>query len=111
MCAQDISLSSSQVPSSVFMVHKSDMLVRSHVSELKRRFGDREVLQFLLIDGVFQGAVLGHWRIGPHDVEDIVVELPEAERTGRWEEILNAVAWRYRPPDSRILKYDGKARS
>jgi hypothetical protein len=53
--------------------------------------------------------VLGHWRIGPHDVENILVELPAAERADRRDEILQAVAWVYHPPDSRILRYDGKA--
>ena len=90
------------------MLHKSDILARSHASELKRRFGHREVLQYLLIDGAFQGAVLGHWRIGPHDVEDIAVELPAVERMNRREEILNAVSSGYRPPYSRILRYAGK---
>lgn len=108
ICAQDVSLSPRKASPSVFMLHKSDILVRSHASELKRRFGHQEVLQYLLIDGVFQGAVLGHWRIGPHDVEDIIVELPAAERTNRREEILNAVSWGYQPPRSHILKYAGK---
>lgn len=108
MRAEDASLCPPSAPPSVFMLHKSDPLVRSHASELKRRFGDREVLQYLLIDGAFQGAVLGHWRIGPHDVEDIVVELPPAERPRRREVILEAVALRYRAPDSQVLRYDGK---
>ena len=108
ICAQDISLTSCKASPSVFMLHKADILARSHASELKRRFGGREVLQYLLIDGAFQGAVLGHWRIGPHDVENVVVELPASERANRREEILNAVAWGYRAPHSRILKYDGK---
>jgi len=108
MSPQDVSLSPCEITPSVFMLHKSDILVRSHASELKRSFGGQEVLQYLLIDGAFQGAVLGHWRIGPHDVEDVVVELPEAERTGRREDILNAVAWKYRPPYSHILRYDGE---
>jgi len=108
MRTEDLSSSASEVPPSVFMLHKSDILVRSHTGELKRRFGDREVLQYLLVDGAFQGAVLGHWRIGPHDVEDIMVELPLTERASRRKEILDAVAWRYGPPHSRVLRYDGK---
>jgi hypothetical protein len=108
MLAQDISLKPSKIKPSVFMLHRSDILARSHTTELKRRFGDREVLQYLLIDGTFQGAVIGHWRIGPHDVDDIVVELPASERTDRQKEIINAVSWQYRPPYSHILRYDGK---
>ena len=109
MRAEDALLSGPKARPSVFMLHKSDLLVRSHAGELKRRFGGREILQYLLIDGAFQGAVLGHWRIGPHAVEDVLVELPDVERTRRREEILNAVAWRYHLPDSHILRYNGRA--
>jgi hypothetical protein len=96
------------IPPSVFMLHRADYLVRSHASELKRRFGDHEVLQYLLIDGAFQGAVLGHWRIGPHDVDDIIVKLPAAQRAERRNEILDVVAQWYHPPRSHILKYAGE---
>lgn len=108
MCAQDITLKPPEIQPSVFMLRKTDILVRSHYSELKRRFGDYEVLQYLLIDGVFNGAVIGHWRIGPHDVEDIVLELPEKERKNRREEILKVVADYYHPPFSHILGYAGR---
>jgi len=118
MLAKDIFLEPRKVVPSVFMLHRSDILTKSHVSELKRRFsgetpetpkslGGQEVLQYLLIDGAFQGAVLGHWRIGPHDVDDIVIELPASERIDRQKEIINAVSWQYRPPYSHILRYDG----
>lgn len=107
MLGEDADLKPSETPPSVFMLHRSDILARSHTSELKRRFGGQELLQYLLIDGMFQGAVLGHWRIGPHDVDDIVVELPAAERASRRDEILKAVAWGYHPPYSHILKYNG----
>lgn len=88
---------------------QGDCLVRSHAGELKRRFGDEEVLQYLLIDGRFQGAVLGHWRIGPYDVSDIKVELPAAERSRRRDEIVAVVARQYRPPRHHIQRYGGKA--
>ncbi len=95
MCAEDAELPDEMAPPSVWMLHKSDTLVRSHSRELNRRFRAYEVLQYLLIDGAFQGAILGHWRIGPHDVEDIVVALPTAERQERRDEILEAVAEQY----------------
>jgi hypothetical protein len=105
---QDVSINSDEVQPSVFVLHKSDILVRSHYSELKRRFEGQEILQYLLIDGLFQGAVLGHWRIGPYDVDDILVELPSEDRANRREEIINAVRYFYKPPHSNILRYDGK---
>ena len=99
---------SQEPPPLVFMLHKADPLVRANASELKERFAGLEVLQYLLIDGNFQGAVCGHWRIGPHDVEDIVLNSPEDERLTRKDEILEAVAWKYRPPSHHILRYDGR---
>ena len=105
---QDIKIKSQTVQPSVFMFHKMDILVRSHASELKRKFGDREVLQYLLIDGAFQGAVIGHWRIGPHDVDDIFLTLPAGEKSKRKEKILNEIGNQYHPPQSKILKFAGR---
>jgi len=90
------------------MLHRADPLVRANVSELNRRFKGLEVLQYLLIDGDFKGAVCGHWRIGPHDVDNIVVELDPDERESRKTEIIEAVAWKYHPPQHRILGYAGE---
>jgi hypothetical protein len=109
LCAGGSPLRPGELAPSAFMLHNADALVRSHAGELKRRFGDYEVLQYLLIDGVFQGAVVGHWRIGPHDVSDIVLTLPATERVSRRAEILSVVAQQYHPPHSRILKYAGEA--
>ena len=107
-CPEDADLESAIPEPSVFMLHKADPLAKTHTSELKRRFGNHETLQYLLIDGTFQGAVLGHWRIGPHDVEDILVELLAKERKRRKQAVLEAVSWRYSPPNHHILQYDGK---
>jgi hypothetical protein len=106
--AQDTVLPQAEIMPSVFMLHKADFLVRSHLSELKRRFDGLEVLQYLLIDGQFQGAVVGHWRIGPHDVDDIVLTLPAAETLARRQEAIEVVSQWYHPPHSHILKYAGE---
>ena len=92
----------------VIVLGKSDMLVRSHATELKQRFGGREILQYLLIDGKLIGAVVGHWRIGPHDVDDIDIHLPGDRADERMDEVLDAVASIYHPPHSTIRKYMGK---
>lgn len=80
---------------SVFVLHRSDFLVKSQEYLLKERFPSTDVLQYILIDGQFQGVVLGHWRQGPHDVEDVIVALPDQEKTDRKREILDAVAQVY----------------
>lgn len=107
----DVELLSSEkfsISPSVYMLHRSDFLVKSNESMLKERFKNHEVLQYLLIDGEFKGAVLGHWRIGPYDVDDIILELSEQDKLERKREIINAVSVFYKSPFSNILKYDGK---
>lgn len=108
MRPEDQGLSLRQPERAVFMLHKADPLVKSHQSQLKEQFAGAEVLQYLLIDGDFRGAVCGHWRIGPHDVEDIILHLPRREIQARREEILAAVAAQYHPPHSQIRSYAGR---
>ena len=77
------------------------------MDELQKRYKGYEVLQYLLIDGEFQGAVLGHWRIGPYDIEDILLELPSDQVEFRKKEIIGAVREIYSPDRHAILKYHG----
>jgi hypothetical protein len=90
---------------SVFSLHRADPLVRAFYTELNKLFKGLEVLQYLLIDGEFKGAVCGHWRIGPFDVDDIVLLLPKKERLERKNKIVKVVTDIYGKP----LKYDSRA--
>ena len=94
---------------SEFALHKADLLVKANAGLLKTRFGAYEILQYLLIDGKMTDAVQGYWRIGPHDVDDIVVLLPPSECERRRASILSVVGAHYHPPNSRILRYCGEA--
>ena len=70
----------------------------SEAFELYRQAFDAEVLceypheplQYLLIDGEFCGACVGHFRNGPYDLNDVVCCLPDSE--SRRDEIISAVA-------------------
>ena len=81
----------------VYAVHRNDFLDKSNEPVLKERFKhlyehmeyDHEPLQYLLIDGEFHGAVVGHFRNGPYDLNDVVCDLPDAR--ARKEEILQAI--------------------
>lgn len=89
-------------------LHRNDFLVKAMESALKEQF-DRpewEVLQYLLIDGRFQGAVYGKFKNGPFLVEDVWAEEPVRHRK---EELLRAV-WEANPaPESRPKRYCGEA--
>lgn len=81
----------------VFAIHRSDFLYKSGEYFLKEWIKpfienlpyDHEPLQYLLIDGEFRGASVGHFRNGPYDLNDIVCDFPDA--AARKEEILEAV--------------------
>lgn len=84
-------------PRSVYAIHRNDPLFKAAEPELKkwaealtaRRPYDCQALQFLLIDGEFHGVVAGHFRNGPYDLNDVVLDLPDPE--SRREEVLEAV--------------------
>jgi len=60
-----------------------------------------------LINGEFKGALAGHWGIGPHNVDDIILNIPEKEKLAKKQEIIKVVSRKYHPPRHRILKYAG----
>lgn len=105
---KDVDLTDKEIPQCVFMLDNSDILVRADLDELKDRFKGSEVLQYLLIDGKWKGAVLGHWRIGPHDVEDVVLCLGEKEAEKRKDEIIFAVRAGYPEETTRIVCFNGE---
>lgn len=82
----------------VYAMHRNDFLVKSNEHILKEKFRplydsleyDHEPLQYLLIDGEFHGASVGHFRNGPYDLNDVVCDLPNADE--RKDEIISAVA-------------------
>lgn len=82
---------------SVYAIHRSDILYKAHEHILKEFAGkltehlvyDHEPLQYLLIDGEFHGACVGHFRNGPYDLNDVVCDLKDAKE--RRQEIIEAV--------------------
>lgn len=96
--AQDVPLLQAQAfepLSGVLALHRNDPLVRCGESARKERYKSpekgSEVTQYLLVDGVIRGAVMGHFRYGPYDLHAVWLELPEQEAAVRRDEILRAV--------------------
>ena len=81
----------------VYAIHRNDFLYKVQEPALKdmaKRLTeglayDHEPLQYLLIDGEFRGVVVGHFRNGPYDLNDVVCDLSNTE--SRKEEIIEAV--------------------
>lgn len=77
---------------SVYAMHRNDFLVKSAEHMLKELYPHQypDTLYYLLIDGVFRGAVVGKFRYTP-EIEDIILDLSEQEALKRKAEILSAV--------------------
>lgn len=77
----------------VLALHRNDFLVKSNEHWLKELYRDDtyDVLQYLLVDGAFCGAVLGNFHNGPFDVEDVILDLSGEEARERREEVIEAV--------------------
>lgn len=81
----------------VYAIHRNDFIYKAHEHILKEWIKpltkdlpyDHEPLQYLLIDGEFHGASVGHFRNGPYDLNDVVCDLQDAE--SRMDEIIEAV--------------------
>ena len=81
----------------VYAIHRNDFIYKAHEHVLKemakklteRLEYDHDPLQYLLIDGEFHGASVGHFRNGPCDLNDVVCDLSDAE--SRKDEIVKAI--------------------
>ena len=109
---------------SVFILHKNDFLVKSNEHWLKDTFTHPEydVLGYLLIDGAFRGCLLGHFRNGPFELEDVALwaetegeapvclrnEAADGLNEALKEDILNAVELLYDPEISPLKRYMGE---
>jgi hypothetical protein len=54
----------------------NDFLVKSNEYCIKEKYNNPEydILHYILIDGEFHGAVLGHFKNGPYIIEDVIVD-------------------------------------
>lgn len=100
MLAEDAALLEQYSPAPprfVIAIHRNDILYKTHEHLLKEWIRplteqlpyDHEPLQYLLIDGAFRGAVVGHFRNGPYDLNDVVCDLSNAREYRN--EIIEAV--------------------
>lgn len=91
---------------SVFVMHRNDFLVKANEHILKESFKHDEfdILHYILVDGVFHGAVVGKFKNGPYIVDDVILDLPDNEKIERKAEIINAI-YRVNDPERSPLKH------
>lgn len=97
-------------PKGVYAMHRNDFLVRSNEHWLKEHFAHPAygTMQYLLIDGVFHGAVVGQFKYGPGILEDVITDLPDEQAQARQAEIFAAVHAVNSGSDNPILRYCGE---
>lgn len=95
------------VKQSVFVMHRNDFLVKSNEYCIKQKYKHPEydILQYILIDGEFRGAVFGHFKNGPYIIEDVNVD-PGYE--ARKDAIIEAIYCVNSRDQSPIKRYMGK---
>ena len=69
------------IPDDVYILDLNDYLVKSNELKLKKSFGKKpyKTLYYIMKKGEFIGAVLGYFRFGADDLEDIELNLPITE--------------------------------
>lgn len=99
-----------QPPKTIFVLHRNDFLVKSNEYWLKREYNHDKynVLQYILIDGEFRGTGVGFFKNGPFIIEDIVLDVEDAEADSRKQEILEAVRSVNNTAFNPIKRYCGK---
>jgi len=96
-----------EIKPSVFVMHRNDFLVKSNEYYIKEKYKhpQYDILQYILIDGEFHGAVLGYFKNGPYIIEDVIVD-PGYE--ARRDAIIDAIYYVNNREKSPIKCYMGK---
>ena len=99
-----------EVPDKIFILDLNDYLVKSNELLLKERFGksDLKTLHYIMKQGDIIGRVLGNFRFGPNDLEDIELDLEEDLIIEYKEAIVEALEESYKGQETKLRKYSGK---
>lgn len=107
---EEIKRVKSDVPDKVFILDLNDYLVKSNELILKDRFGRSELktLHYVMKKGEIVGRVLGYFRYGPNDLEDIEVDVENDKILEYKHEIIKALEETYSGQETKLKKYCGK---
>lgn len=81
-----------ELPKSIYAMHRNDFFVKAHEHILKEKYlhSYPDTLYYLLVDGEWQGAVVGKFRYTP-EIEDVLLDLPPKEAAARKDGVLLAI--------------------
>lgn len=103
-CTQDI-------VDDIYIMDLNDYIVKSNEIKLKERFPRRKpclILHYIFKKGEFIGALLGHFRFGPNDLEDVILDIKDTDKIKYKKRILNAIKKTYNPKETKLKRYCGE---
>lgn len=97
-------------PDKVFILDLNDYLVKSNELILKSKFGKSEMktLHYIMKQGEIIGRVLGYFRYGPNDLEDIELDVTDDLIFEYKHSILEALNEMYDGQETKLKKFCGK---
>lgn len=94
---------------SLYILHRNDFYARSFEHELNKKYklSGFKTMQYVLINGMFKGAVYGNFRFSPNEIEDIILDVSEEDAENLKESIIDMV-YKVNSYESPIKKYNGR---
>lgn len=107
---EEIKAVTSEVPDRVFILDLNDYLVKSNELILKNRFSKTELktLHYVMKKGEIIGRVLGYFRYGPNDLEDLEIDLDNDKILEYKHDVIKALKDTYSGQETELKKYCGK---
>lgn len=99
------------IPDDIYIMDLNDYIVKSNEIKLKERFPRRKpylTLHYIFKKGEFIGALFGHFRFGPNDLEDVILDLEDNDKIKYKKRILNAIEKTYNPKETKLKRYCGE---
>lgn len=95
------------VPDLLLLLDNNDYLVKSNEMILKQRFGksDYKTLGYIYKQGEFVGRLLGYFRFGPDDLEDVELDVEKAKQEAWKERVLALIEEAYEGQGNVLKRY------
>ncbi len=100
---------SGTIPDKIYLLDNNDYLVKSMNLKLKKQFDKSayKTLAYICIKGVIVGRLLGYFRFGPDDLEDVELNLMDELKEAYRDRILEVIEDTYEGEENYLKRYCG----
>ena len=100
---------SETIPDKIYLLDNNDYLVKSIDLKLKKQFekSPYKTIAYICIKGVIVGRLLGYFRFGPNDLEDVELELMDELKEAYRDRILDLIEESYEGEENYLKRYCG----